>query len=136
MRNVFRRHTLVIFTLFAMLGQVMLSNGFSMVPNAQAHDLSMMMQMSNSDACHPSEVVRQAHCCDAEQNVLPAAQHCCEGNGYCKGDCTHCLVISMTGTLFSVTSWPDFRGSESILATQMPHFHSISLGSELKPPIA
>jgi hypothetical protein len=136
MRKMLRHHTLVAFTLLAMLGQVMLSNGFSMVSYAQADEMPMMMQMTNEGDCHTSQVEIPSHCCDVEQNVLPAAQHCCEGNGYCKGDCNHCLVISVTGTLFTVKPWPGFSGSESIMAIQMPHFHSISLGSVLRPPIA
>ncbi|OEG73805.1 hypothetical protein BEL05_15250 [Shewanella colwelliana] len=136
MRKMLRHHTFVIITLLCMLGQVLLSNGFSMVSYAQADEMPMVMQMENGANCHSSPTQMKSHCCDAEQNVLPAAQHCCEGNGYCKGDCNHCLVISVTGTLFTVKSWPSFNGSESILATQMPHFHSISLGSDLRPPIA
>ncbi|QYJ85909.1 hypothetical protein K0I73_17365 [Shewanella mesophila] len=136
MRKMLRHHTLVAFTLLAMLGQVMLSNGFSMVSYAQADEMPMMMQLTNSDDCHESQVEMKSHCCDGEENVLPATQHCCEGNGYCKGDCNHCLVISVIGTLFTVKPWPGFNGSESILAIQMPHFHSISLGSALRPPIA
>ncbi|QYK01687.1 hypothetical protein [Shewanella psychrotolerans] len=135
MRRTLRHHTLVVFTLLAMLGQVTLSNGFSMVSYAQADEMPMM-QMSNGDDCHESQVDMKSQCCDGEQNVLPAAQHCCEGNGYCKGDCNHCLVISVVGTLFTVKSWPGFSSSESIMAIQMPHFHSISLGSAFRPPIA
>ncbi|MCG9697852.1 hypothetical protein [Shewanella sp. Isolate11] len=135
MRKMLRHQTLVVFTLLAMLGQVMLSNGFAMVSYAQADEMPVM-QMADSSNCHETQTEKTSHCCDTEENVLPATQHCCEGNGFCKGDCNHCLVISVTGTLFSVKSWSGFRGSESIMAIQMPHFHSITLGSALRPPIA
>ncbi len=134
MRRILRHHALVVFTLLAMLGQVMLSNGFSMVSYAQADEMPMM-QMADSVDCHKTQVEKTSHCCDDDQEVLPAGQHCCEGNGYCKGDCNHCLVISMTGTLFYVESWSGFHGSEPIMTIQMPHFHSITLGSALRPPI-
>ena len=135
MRRTLRQHTLVIFTLLALLGQVLLTNGMAMVSYAQADEMPMM-QMNNGDDCHDDDAMMQSHCCDDEQNVLTAAQHCCEGKGFCKGDCNHCVVISVTGTLFTVTPWPGVAGSESVLATQMPHFHSISLGSAFRPPIA
>ncbi|MFV7770091.1 hypothetical protein [Shewanella marisflavi] len=134
MRRTLRHHTLVVLTLLALLGQVLMANGVSMVSHAQADELPMM-QMNERSGCNDDSAKMQSHCCDDEQNVLPAAQHCCEGKGFCKGDCNHCVVISVTGTLFTVTPWPGVAGSESILATQVPHFHSISLGSAFRPPI-
>ncbi|MCE9680368.1 hypothetical protein LZP69_14510 [Shewanella sp. AS1] len=135
MRNTLRHRTLVIFSLLAMLSQLVLTNGFAMVSYAQANEMPVM-QMADSADCHQVMVETQSHCCDDDQKMLPADQHCCDGNGYCKGDCSHCLMISVTGTLFTVKSWSGFRGSESIQTIQMPHFHSIILGSVLRPPIA
>ncbi|WP_394202588.1 hypothetical protein [Shewanella waksmanii] len=140
MLNVVRRQTLVIFTLLAMLGQVLLSNGFAMVPMAQAEESHSMMQMTNGASCHTVTSMETAsHCCDAELSATPLPednQHCCNGNGTCQADCNHCLVISVTGTLFDVKTWSGFNGSQHAMATQMPHFHSISLARDLRPPIA
>lgn len=142
-----RHHTLIALTLLAMLSQGMLSNGSFMVGKAQAHEAMMsgsnhsqMMNEENGASCHTErQMTNTSHCCDSEQiaQALPAdAQSCCNGSGYCQSDCSHCLVISVTGTLFETTSWPGFSPSELALATQMPHFHSISIAKDIKPPIA
>ncbi|QFU20618.1 hypothetical protein FM038_001150 [Shewanella eurypsychrophilus] len=147
MLTFFRRHTLIAFTLLAMLSQGLLSNGSFMVGKAQAHEAMMssshhsqMMTMKNGATCHTEQQTSDTSpCCDSEQidEVLPdETQSCCNGNGYCQGDCNHCLVISVTGTLFETTSWPGFSPSELAMATQMPHFHSISIAKDIKPPIA
>lgn len=70
MRQTLRHHTLVIFTLLALLGQVLLANGMAMIPYAQADEMPMM-QMNNGDNCHDDGAKMQSHCCDDEQNVLP-----------------------------------------------------------------
>lgn len=146
MFSFFRRHTLIAFTLLAMLSQGLLSNGSLMVGKAQAHEAMMtgshhsqMMSMNDGATCHTSQVDNSSPCCDSEQidRVLPdEAQSCCNGNGYCQGDCNHCLVISVTGTLFETKPWPGFSPSELAMATQMPHFHSISISKDIRPPIS
>ncbi|EDQ02376.1 hypothetical protein [Shewanella benthica] len=142
----FRRHTLIAFTLLAMLSQGLLSNGSMMIGKAQAHDAmisgshhSQMMSMKDGAAYHSERTENIPHCCDSERldDVLPdEAQSCCDGKGYCQGDCNHCLVISVTCTLFDTKSWPGFSPSELALATQMPHFRSISISKDIRPPIA
>ena len=145
MFSLIRRHTLIAFTLLAMLSQGLLSNGSMMVGKAQAHEAMMsgshhsqMMTMKDGVACHSEQTGNIPHCCDEQvKHALPdEAQSCCNGNGYCQGDCNHCLVISMTGTLFDTKSWPGFSPSELALATQMPYFHSISISKDIRPPIA
>ncbi len=146
MFTLIRRHTLIAFTLLAMLSQGLLSNGSMMVGKVQAHEAVMsgslhtpMMNMEDGAACHSKQTDKVSHCCNSEQldDVLPdEAQSCCNGNGYCQGDCNHCLVISMTGTLFDTKSWLEFSPSELALATQMSHFHSISIVKDIRPPIA
>jgi len=140
-----RRHTLIVLTLLAMLSQGLMTNGLSMVRNAEAHEAMMpeshdsdMMSMEDGANYHSEQTSNTAHCCDTEQNeVLPGtAQNCCDGDEFCQGNCSHCLVISVTGTLFHAKSWPGFSPSQHAMATQMPYFHSISLTTDLKPPIA
>ncbi|WP_394390901.1 hypothetical protein [Shewanella woodyi] len=138
-----RRHTLLVFTLLAMLSQGVFASG-SMIGMSPTHEAMMsgahhsqMMSMKNGESCHTEQKTTPSHCCELEQTMLPgAAQNCCDGEGLCKGDCNHCLVISMTGTLFSSKSWSGFSPSEFVMATQMPHFHSISLPQDIRPPIA
>ena len=139
-----RRHILLVFTLLAMLSQGVFANGL-MIDNPQSHKAMMsgshhgtMMNIKDGATCHTEQTVELSHCCENEQNsMLPGtAQNCCDGDNSCKGDCNHCLVISMTGTLFSSKSWSGFSPSEFVMATQMPHFHSISLPQDIKPPIA
>lgn len=138
MLSIFRRHTLLAFTLLALLSQLVLSNGSLMVPNAMAGEMPMM-NMQYGTECHPAQMDEDTHCCEAEtqMQMLPGnPQPCCNGNGSCQSDCSHCLVISVTGTLFSASPWPGFSTSEIVMATPMPHFHSISLPQDLRPPIA
>ncbi|EGM67998.1 hypothetical protein [Shewanella sp. HN-41] len=140
------RYFLVIFTLLALVGQSVMSNGHAMVSHtmdmsAMVHstsnlgmDHTAMMQMNTEN--HPdSHSMANADCCN--DKMLPGAkQHCCDGTTSCSNDCGHCLTISVAGTLFSPHLWPSVSMSDTAMATPMPHFHSISLSSALKPPIA
>ena len=138
MLSIIRRHTLLAITLLALLSQLVLSNGSLMVPSAMADEMPMM-SMQDGTGCHQVQMDIDAHCCDSDEQMqmLPgSSKHCCNGNGTCQSDCSHCLVISVTGTLFSVSPWPGFSTSEIVMATPMPHFHSISLPQDLRPPIA
>ncbi|MGS0692960.1 hypothetical protein [Shewanella sp. 0m-4] len=138
MLSIFRRHTLLALTLLALLSQLVLSNGSLMVPSAMAGDMQMM-SMQDGTECHQVQMDEGAHCCDSEEQMqmLPGnSKDCCNGNGSCQSDCNHCLVISVTGTLLSASPWPGFTTSEIVTATPMPHFHSISLPQDLRPPIA
>ena len=135
-----RRHILVLFTMLALLGQGMLTNGHWMVPTAEAHSGEMHSTahpMAATMDCHPQQT-QSSHCCDDPQvdTVLPdTVSHCCEGKGFCKSDCNHCLVISVAGTLIAIGSWPVMSLPEAAVATPMPHFHSVSVGQTIKPPI-
>ena len=138
------RHTLLALTLLAMLSQGVCASG-SMIDMSQTHEVSMsgshhdaMMSMKDGATCHTELTDEPSHCCDNGQNsMLPgAAQNCCDGDGACEGDCSHCLVVSVTGTLFSSKPWSGFSPSEFVMATPMPHFHSISLPQDIRPPIA
>ena len=140
MFSIIRRHTLLAITLLALLSQLVLANGSLMVTNAMADDMPMMSMQDGAD-CHQATMDMDAsdNCCENEANMQVIAEHspnCCSGSGSCQNDCSHCLVISVTGTLFSVSPWPGFSASDVATATPMPHFHSISLPQDLKPPIA
>ncbi|MGL5359182.1 MAG: hypothetical protein ACRDBI_05615 [Shewanella sp.] len=85
---------------------------------------------SPSDA----HAMTDSNCCG--DSAPSGKQHCCDGTNSCTKDCGHCLTISVTGTLFSPHLWPSVSLSDTAMATPMSHFHSISLSSALKPPIA
>lgn len=146
MHHTLGRYFLVIFTLLTLVGQGVVSNGHAMVPHTvdtsemvhkvsnQGMDHAAMMQMNTETPSDPHSIAN-ADCCN--DKMLPGAkQHCCDGTTSCSNDCGHCLTISVTGTLFSSHLWPSVNLSDTAMATPMPHFHSISLSSAFKPPIA
>lgn len=146
MHQALSRYLLVIFTLLALVGQSVASNGHAMVmrsmelsamvhnPSSQGMDHAAMMQM-NTENRADSGAMASTDCCN-DQMLPGAKQHCCDGTTSCLNDCGHCLTISVAGTLFSPHLWPSVGLNDTPVATPMPHFHSISLSSALKPPIA
>ncbi len=146
MHQTLSRYLLVIFTLLALVGQGVVSNGHAMVMRsmemgAMVHSLSnqgmdhaAMMQM-NTEHHADASAMANTNCCN-DQMLPGAKQHCCNGTTSCLNDCGHCLTISVAGTLFSPHLWPSVSLSDTPMATPMPHFHSISLSSAFKPPIA
>ncbi|MGL4615182.1 MAG: hypothetical protein ACRCVV_15040 [Shewanella sp.] len=145
MHRTLNRYFLVIFTLLALVGQSVMSNGHAMVPHtieksAMEHEISdqemphtAMMQM-NTNNSSDSHSMTNTNCCD-DTVLADVQQNCCDGTTSCSNDCGHCLTISVAGTLFSPHLWPSVSLSDTAMATPMPHFHSISLSSALKPPI-
>ncbi|WOT05435.1 hypothetical protein [Shewanella youngdeokensis] len=97
------------------------------------------MSMQDGTECHQEKMDNSTHCCHSNQ-MKPAvagnSKDCCNGGSICQSDCNHCLVISVTGTLYSTASWPKSGKTDLAVTTQMPHFHSILLPQDLRPPIA
>ncbi|MGL6124046.1 MAG: hypothetical protein ACRC1W_13800 [Shewanella sp.] len=150
MHHTLNRYFLVMFTLLALVGQSVMANGHAMVPltmDMSAMDMSAMdhkaspqmhhaaMAQMNTETPSESHSMANADCCN--DKMLPGdKQHCCDGTTSCSNDCGHCLTISVAGTLFNPHLWPSVSMSDTAMATPMPHFHSISLSSAFKPPIA
>lgn len=147
MHQTLSRYLLVIFTLLALVGQGVMSNGHARVthsmemsamihnPSNQGMDHAAMMQMNSEHHTNANTMANNTDCCNDQ--MLPGAKHhCCDGTTSCLNDCGHCLTISVAGTLFSPHLWPSVSLSDTPMATPMPHFHSISLSSAFKPPIA
>ncbi|NRD72293.1 hypothetical protein HQQ94_03360 [Shewanella sp. VB17] len=149
MFTLLRRHTLLVLTLLAMLSQGVLANTATMKVN-QSHTAMMsmvhngnIMSMQNQAMCH-MEQANTSPCIDSSNcnenqptnRLNNLVTNCCDGDGPCKSDCDHCLAISITATLFSLKSWTGYSPSEFIFITKMPHFHSISLPQDIRPPIA
>lgn len=158
MHHTLGRYLLVILTLLAVAGQSVMANGHAMVPhgmdiaaqsNTAAPNISTMATHSshqdmdhgasasmNSNPKNASDAhaMTDSNCCG--DSAPSSKQHCCDGTTSCANDCGHCLTISVTGTLFSPHLWPSVSLSDTAMATPMSHFHSISLSSAFKPPIA
>lgn len=152
MHQTFSRYLLVIFTLLALVGQGVVSNGHAMVirsmemsamvsqPSCQGMDHTAMMQIETEHQANASAMAgagtstASTNCCNDQ--MPSGAKHCCDGTTFCLNDCGHCLTISVAGTLFSPHLWPSVSLNDTPMASPMPHFHSISLSSALKPPIA
>lgn len=146
MHQALSRYLLVIFTLVALVGQGAMANGHAMVmramdmtantANTSSHGTGHgdMMQM-NTENGTDAHAMANTNCCNDDK--LPGAkQHCCDGSKSCLNDCEHCMMTSVAGTLFSPHLWPSVNLSDTPMATPMPHFHSISLSSAFRPPIA
>lgn len=146
MHHTLSRYLFVIFTLLALVGQSVVSNGHAMVPHTmdmsamshkvsnQGMDHTAMMQM-NTENRSDTHSMANADCCN--DKMLPGAkQPCCDGTTSCANDCGHCLTISVAGTLFNPHLWPSVSLSDTAMAKPLPHFRSISLSSAFKPPIA
>lgn len=133
MFTLFQARPLIAFALLAFLSQVLSANGDLMVGKVAAAEFSVdqshlsMMSSDSEPSCHDKVT-------NSDKSRLE--QHCCDTDNSCKADCNHCLVISVTASIFTINYWPEFNMPENILATSMPHFHSISISKDLKPPIA
>ena len=55
MLSILRRHTLLAFTLLALLSQLLLTNGSLMVPNAMADEMPMMTMQDGAE-CHQMQM--------------------------------------------------------------------------------
>lgn len=134
MSNLFKKPLLVLFTLLALVGQALVSNGHAMV---MQDDMASMMD-SSAMACH-GEMAAQSHCCeDGSMSMLPDqdSPSCCNGGGFCAGDCSHCLTISVSVSLPIAAHWPVSFIPEAAQALPLPHFHSIAPSAAFKPPKA
>lgn len=132
-----RKPLLVIFTLLALAGQALVGNGHAMVMSA---DMDMAETMDSAlTTGHPEMADKPHACCDnQDMTMLPdySMSSCCDGDGFCMGDCTHCLTISISLSLPVANSWPMSIGPEEAQALPLPHFHSIAPTAAFKPPKA
>ena len=144
-----RRHTILVFTLLAMLSQGVFASTLMMDTTSASQAMmsvtssDKIMDMQSETICKTNQTStfhcsEPSNCGDNEQNsMLPGlVQNCCDSDAPCKADCNHCLVISITATLLNLHSWSGYSPSEFIFITQMLHFHSISLAQDIRPPIA
>lgn len=129
------RQLLSLMTVLALLMQGMVFGGHAMAQTSDNQMHAMMMDGTSAMHCvDDTETLSMAadDCC----NTDTATKACCDGNGSCTGDCSHCLSISVTGTLLSDNYWPEGFPSSAEVVSAIPHFHSVSLPLTLRPPIS
>ncbi|WP_076538192.1 hypothetical protein [Shewanella sp. UCD-KL21] len=150
-------HQLIVFiTLFAILGQGLITNGYAMVANPLVHSPAEML-MSNDNTsqtnlkqskstekpnCH-SSMTEQApqkttHCCDDSSMLQSkkADQSCCDSQNGCAIDCGHCITISMTGHLLTFDILLAKAVNSKADATAVPHFFFHKPLPAFRPPIS
>ncbi|QSX29953.1 hypothetical protein JYB88_17530 [Shewanella cyperi] len=121
-----RQSLLVIYTLLALLGQAVLTNGYAM--GMPEHE---QMTMS-SDNCDES----QSHCCDMPMTEPEQSQGCCDSDTGCQPDCGHCLSISLTTGLIYSADWPVMPLPRTTIAMAQPHIPPVAPQANFRPPIA
>lgn len=126
---------LVLLIMLSFLGQGLLSDGHWMVAEAAEPQQTMVPQMQQSGCHDTADETKDVQQSDIAHSETHQSNHCCNGSEQCSDDCKHCLVIATTANLHQAKSWPGFSPSEPSLATAMPHFHSIDLTKNLRPPI-
>lgn len=130
-----RKPLLVMITLLALVGQALVGNGHAMVMQPD-----MAKTMDSAVMAQHTEMADTTHdCCDSlDMPTLPdhSMSSCCDGNGFCTGDCGHCLTISVNLSLPIGNVWPFSYGPEEAMALPLPHFHSIAPTAAFKPPRA
>ncbi|WP_144211541.1 hypothetical protein [Shewanella donghaensis] len=159
-------HQIIVFiTLFAILGQGLITNGYAMVANPMTHSatdsvtVDSMGKISTSDhqQLMPSSTVKQdtnamdchssmsgkmpqktSHCCDDDAMLKSksTSKSCCDGQAGCAIDCGHCMTISMTGHLLSFDIVLAKAVNSKADATSLPHFFYHKTLPAFRPPIS
>ncbi|QDE29708.1 MULTISPECIES: hypothetical protein [Shewanella] len=140
---------IITITLFALVGQGLLTNDSLMVPMANAQMTQLTMSTQTDDATDTT--VSMSHkaminCHDNVSNIvnnidesvtssLPKAS-CCNGSGFCSIDCNHCLTISLVANLIDIqlpiTNIPLFSAPITMVVNRV----SIAFPPAFRPPIA
>jgi hypothetical protein len=106
------RHMFILFTLFSLLGQGVMANGYSIMPT-QAENMTISMHAMHSMQGSQSPKVNNdtntmaiqadINCHDSALNMGETpAPNCCDGPHKCNLDCNHCLSLAMTATLLTL----------------------------------
>lgn len=131
MLNKLNRQLLSLFTLLTLLLQSTVFSGQAMAQMTDKNQHTVMTYATSHCADSQKPSIFEDDCCSSKL----ASKTCCEGRDACSGDCSHCLTISITGTLLIDVHWPVEYVSNSEISIFITHFYSISLASEIRPPI-
>jgi hypothetical protein len=94
------RHMFILFTLFSLLGQGVMANGYSIMP---IQDENMSVAMDSSQSSAPMPIQAEMKCHDSALNMSePPTPNCCDAPHKCNLDCNHCLSLAMTATLLTL----------------------------------
>ena len=139
---------IIAITLFALVGQGLLTNDSLMVPMAHAEMAQTMSAQTDKTTNTTSAMSHKAmkNCHDDMQNAVndvdePIAtklpqNSCCNGSGFCSLDCNHCLTISFTANLIDIplatTNIPVYSAPLAMVVNHV----SIAFPPAFRPPIA
>ncbi|KVX01990.1 CopL family metal-binding regulatory protein [Shewanella frigidimarina] len=139
---------IIVITLFALVGQGLLTNDSLMVPMAHAEMTQALSSQTDKITNTTSTMSHKAmkNCHDNMQNTVndvdePIAaklpqNSCCNGSGFCSLDCNHCLTISFTANLIDIplvtTHIPVYSAPLAMAVSRV----SIAFPPAFRPPIA
>ncbi|MGI2112808.1 CopL family metal-binding regulatory protein [Shewanella frigidimarina] len=139
---------IIVITLFALVGQGLLTNDSLMVPMAHAEMTQALSAQTDKITNTTSTMSHKAmkNCHDNMQNIVndmdePIAaklpqNSCCNGSGFCSLDCNHCLTISFTANLIDIplvtTHIPVYSAPLAMAVSRV----SIAFPPAFRPPIA
>lgn len=132
------RSILVVFTLFSLLGQGVMANGYSIMPMTDLAHAKHAPNMLTASA-EPAET---GHCHENMPNSVAASEaatepmlNCCDGPHQCKLDCNHCLSLGMSATLFSAAVHIPKLAPQPSLGFISHSFISQDTSPAFRPPI-
>ncbi|MGX9460703.1 hypothetical protein ACWXWU_05590 [Shewanella sp. A14] len=147
MRVKLSKYWIIAITLFALVGQGLMTNDSLMVPMSHA-EMTPQTISTNNDSHHQTAMSHQSmkNCHDNMPNIISDVDEaitaslpqssCCNGSGFCSLDCNHCLTISFTANLIDVqlpiTHIPVYSAPTTMIANHI----SIAFPPAFRPPIA
>ena len=149
MRATLSNYWIITITLFALVGQGLITNDSLMVPMAHAQMTQEKISAQTNtatDATLPMPHKAMTDCHDNAPNLLnnvdesnntpPPKTGCCNGSGFCSIDCNHCLTISLVANLIDIQqpmiNIPIFPAPISMVVNRI----SIAFQPAFRPPIA
>lgn len=139
------RHMFILFTLFSLLGQGVMANGYSIMPT-QAENMTISMHAMHSMQGSQSPKVSndtntmamqaEMKCHDSALNMgEPPAPNCCDAPHKCNLDCNHCLSLAMAATLFTTNIKIPKIAPQTSLGFVSHDFTSQATSPAFRPPI-
>ena len=146
------RHIFILFTLFSLLGQGVMANGYSIMPT-QAENMSVAMdsiqgsqspRLSNdTDTMAMQAEMTDCHTLTAQvalshATILSdetATPNCCDAPHKCNLDCNHCLSLAMAATLLTANIKIPKLAPQTSLSFVRHNLSSQAPAPAFRPPI-
>lgn len=148
MRATLSNFWIITITLFALVGQGLMTNDSLMVPMSHVEMAQTISTQTDKTTDTTSAITHKAmtDCHDNVPNIVngvdessntPVPQtSCCNGSGFCSIDCNHCLTISLVANLIDIqlpiTNIPIFSAPITMVVNRV----SIAFPPAFRPPIA